>query len=190
LTHAWRNAAASPFSARVVPSRVGRKNVAHCAIGAALAPPKQTRLYERARTYSFGGRAYNCDTLTIQEKNMVKKLLLAALIAGSFGSVTVPASAEVVFVREAPPALRAERVPAARRGYVWAPGHWEWKRHRHVWVKGHWVRERRGYVYNAPTWEERDGRWVMQQGNWSRRDRDGDGVRNRDDARPDNPNRQ
>ncbi len=131
---------------------------------------------------------------------MMKKLLLAALVAGSLGSVAVPAASAVVIVREAPPAPRVERVPNARRGYVWAPGHWEFKRNRHVWVKGAWLRDRKGYVYNAPTWEERDGRWQMQRGNWARRDRDGDGVpngqdrdrdgdgvRNRDDNRPNNP---
>jgi hypothetical protein len=120
---------------------------------------------------------------------MLKKILLAAAIATSFASVTAPASAAVVIVRQAPPEMRVETVPQARRGYVWAPGHWQWKRNKHVWVRGHWVRERRGYTYNAPTWEERNGRWHMQQGGWRRGDRDGDGVRNRDDARPNNPNR-
>jgi hypothetical protein len=33
---------------------------------------------------------------------------------------------------------------------------------------------------------ERDGRWVLERRRW---DRDGDGVPNRLDARPDNPNR-
>ena len=120
---------------------------------------------------------------------MFKKVLIAAVIASSFATVAVPVNAAIIIVREAPPAPRAERVPQARRGYVWAPGHWQWKQGKHAWVRGTWVRERRGYTYNAPRWEERDGRWQMQQGNWSRRDRDGDGVRNRDDARPDNPNR-
>ena len=118
---------------------------------------------------------------------MMKKILLAALIAGSLGSVAAPAMSAVVIVREAPPAPRAERVPAARRGYVWAPGHWEWKHNRHAWVRGNWVRARRGYVYNAPTWQERDGGWQMERGGWRRGDRDGDGVRNRDDAHPNNP---
>jgi hypothetical protein len=98
-----------------------------------------------------------------------------------------------VIVREAPPPPRAERMPAPRHGYVWAPGHWEWQPGKHVWQRGHWERERRGYVYREPVWEERDGRWVMSRGGWERhrpgRDRDGDGVPNRVDDRPDNPNR-
>jgi hypothetical protein len=119
---------------------------------------------------------------------MMKKLLLAVLVAGSFGSVTAPASADIL-VRVAPPAPRVERVPEARRGYAWAPGYWDWKRGHHVWVKGKWVRDRKGYVYNAPTWEEHDGRWRMNRGNWARRDRDGDGIPNGMDNRPNNPNR-
>jgi hypothetical protein len=121
----------------------------------------------------------------------MKKLLIAALLAGSLGSITIPAVSAVVVIREAPPAPRAERVPSARRGYVWAPGYWEWKHGKHVWTRGHWIRERRGYVYREPVWEERNGRWVMQRGGWdrARRDRDGDGVPNRHDDRPNNPNR-
>lgn len=122
---------------------------------------------------------------------MLKKLLLASLLAGSFGTISAPAVSAIIIVREAPPAPRAERMPEARRGYVWAPGHWAWKNERHVWVRGKYIRERKGYAYNAPRWHQRDGRWQLTGGNWerSRRDRDGDGVRNRDDARPNNPNR-
>jgi hypothetical protein len=122
---------------------------------------------------------------------MIKKILLAALIAGSFGMVvSVPVSAATtIVVREAPPPPRTERMPAARRGYVWAPGHWEWKHNRHAWVRGTWIRDRKGYVYHAPAWEERDGQWHMQRGNWARRDKDGDGVPNGRDDHPNNPTR-
>jgi hypothetical protein len=125
---------------------------------------------------------------------MIKKILLATMIAGSFGAgvaVTAPAMAAVVVVREAPPPPRDEVAPPARRGYAWQNGHWEWRNNHYVWTKGMWVRERRGYRYNQPTWAERDGKWVMTRGAWARgnADNDGDGVRNRDDARPNNPNR-
>lgn len=118
----------------------------------------------------------------------MKKLLIAALVAGSFGSVALPASADIV-IRTAPPPPREEAVPAPRHGYVWAPGHWEWRHRHHVWVPGKWLRERRGYVYHVPTWTERDGHWVMERGGWRRGDRDGDGIPNREDAHPNNPNR-
>lgn len=122
---------------------------------------------------------------------MIKRLLLAAALAGSLGTVTMPATSAVILVQKAPPEPRSERIPPARRGYVWAPGHWDWRGNRHVWVGGKWMRDRKGYVYNPPEWRERDGRWEMRRSEWRRgnRDNDGDGVRNRDDARPNNPNR-
>ena len=115
---------------------------------------------------------------------------------------------EVIVVQKAPPALRREAVPAARRGYEWIPGYWNWTGRRYTWVGGHYERVRHGYVYARPEWRRADNGWVMERGGWRNgprgdrdgdgipnrydrpnRDRDGDGVRNRDDARPDNPNR-
>jgi hypothetical protein len=119
---------------------------------------------------------------------MIRKTVLAALLAASFAGTVVPASA-ATYVQVAPPAPRTEAVPAARRGHVWVAGHWEWKNKKHHWVKGTWIRERRGYVYTQPTWQERDGRWMMQRGDWRRGDRDGDGVPNAVDRKPNNPNR-
>jgi hypothetical protein len=123
---------------------------------------------------------------------MIKKILFAAMVAGSIGSaaIALPASAAaVVVVHTAPPPMRDEVMPAPRRGYAWVPGYWNWNHGRHVWVKGSWVRERKGYVYHQPVWEQHDGGWRMQRGNWVRGDRDGDGVPNRVDNQPDNPRR-
>ncbi len=86
----------------------------------------------------------------------------------------------------APPPPRYEAPPHARRGMAWVPGHWEWRGGRHVWIQGYWVKARPGYTYREPRWEERDGRHHMRPGGW---DRDGDGVPNRHDRRPDNPYR-
>jgi hypothetical protein len=108
--------------------------------------------------------------------------------AGALG--TAPAfAAPSIFVQVAPPPPRQEVVPAPRRGYVWVPGHWQWQRNRHVWIGGHYLRARRGYSYQEPRWEQRDNRWVYREGNWARGDRDGDGVPNRLDNQPNNPNR-
>ena len=117
---------------------------------------------------------------------MIKRLILAAAILASMAGVAIP-SAAAVFVRVEPPAPRAEVAPLPRRGYVWAPGYWDWRRNHHVWVAGSWVRERRGYRYNAPQWQQRDDRWYLERGRWARGDRDGDGVPNRSDRRPDDP---
>ena len=121
---------------------------------------------------------------------MFKKILLAAMIAASLGSIATPVAAQRDrYAREAPPPLRSEAAPAERRGYLWAPGHWDWNGRRHVWVKGTWLRERRGYRYSHHNWVERDGRWYIERGRWSRGDRDGDGVPNRFDRRPNDPHR-
>ena len=120
---------------------------------------------------------------------MLKKILLAGLIATSFASVPVASVARTIIVREAPPEPRKEVVPPARRGYAWAPGHWEWRKNKHVWVAGHWIKARKGHHYESARWEEKDGRWTMHPGRWARGDRDGDGVPNSKDARPNNPNK-
>lgn len=86
----------------------------------------------------------------------------------------------------APPPPRHEAAPRARRGMAWVPGHWEWRGHRHVWMQGHWVKARHGYHYREPRWVEHGGRWNMRPGGW---DRDGDGVPNRHDRRPNDPYR-
>ena len=87
---------------------------------------------------------------------------------------------------QAPPPPRHEAAPRARRGMAWVPGHWEWRGQRHVWRQGYWVKARPGHHYREPRWVEHGGRWNMQPGGW---DRDGDGVPNRHDRRPDNPYR-
>ena len=88
--------------------------------------------------------------------------------------------------------MRHEVVPAPRAGYVWAPGYWNWHSNRHVWAKGHWERERVGYYYHPHRWSQQQG-WYHQPGRWDRNapmgDRDGDGVRNYEDHRPDDPRR-
>jgi hypothetical protein len=130
----------------------------------------------------------------------------AALSVASVASIgfTAPVVAAPVYVdiRVAPPAPRHEWVPAARPGYVWAPGYWDYRYNQYHWVSGHWERERTGYYYTAPTWVQDGDRWRLERHGWRRgdrdhdgvpnaydRDRDGDGVRNSRDAHPDNPRR-
>jgi hypothetical protein len=127
---------------------------------------------------------------------MFKQALLAALIGATLATVpfAVSAQSRTYIIREAPPPPREEARPDRRRGHEWAPGHWEWRNGRHVWIAGHWVRERRGSHWVPDQWVERNGRWHLVRGHWAHgernRDRDGDGVPNRYDSRPDNPRRQ
>jgi YXWGXW repeat-containing protein len=119
---------------------------------------------------------------------MIKKVIFAAMLAASLGSVATPAFTAERGIRIAPPPPR-EEVIVERRGQVWVPGHWEYKNGKYHWKKGHLVKARRGYHYAEPRWVERDGRWYREGGVWRRGDRDGDGVPNRADRAPDNPRR-
>jgi len=87
----------------------------------------------------------------------------AAVSAPSLGSAAV-----LVDVDVAPPAPRVEVVPAARPGYVWAPGFWAWRGGAHVWVRGHWVRERPGFHWVPDGWVAAGPRWHYVPGHWER----------------------
>jgi hypothetical protein len=130
-----------------------------------------------------------------------RKMLLAAIAATALGAA-VPAFADVdLWVNTAPPAPRHEVVPAPRHGYVWAPGYYDYRHGHYVWVEGHWEREHHGMYWHPSRWVERDGRWTLERGRWDReryveneehhrmRDRDHDGVPDRFDEHPNNPNR-
>lgn len=139
----------------------------------------------------------------------MRKYILGAMVASAIAATGVakPVKADTdIYLNFGPPAVRYEAVPAARPGYVWAPGYWDWRGNRHVWVRGHYVRERPGYVYYAPRWSYSNGGWYLQRERWERgnryaygdrdrdgipnrydRDRDNDGVPNRYDAAPGNP---
>ena len=120
-----------------------------------------------------------------------RKSMIAAMCAASLGAAFVPLAATAavdIYFNAAPPAPRFERVPAARRGYVWTPGYWDARNNKHYWRAGHWQRERKGFYRTNPRWVERDSRWQLERPRWNR-DRDGDGVPNRADRAPDNPNR-
>ena len=122
---------------------------------------------------------------------LIGKITAAALLAAASAGFSADALAAPVGIdiRIGPPPPRVEVVPAPRRGYVWVPGYWGWRGNRHYWVGGTWVRERRGYAYAHPGWVQEGDHWRFNRGGWNRGDRDHDGVPNRFDRQPDNPNR-
>jgi hypothetical protein len=123
------------------------------------------------------------------ETIMKRSLSLAALLtlaAAAYAPLPSMAQTQYSFaITSAPPAPMYEAVPAPRRGYVWAPGHWEWRGHRHEWVQGYWIAERPGYAYAPAEWVRRDGGWYMQPARWTEygRDRNYDGIPDRYEAR-------
>jgi hypothetical protein len=117
---------------------------------------------------------------------MKTRLLATALIAASLGAALPAADAATIVVREAPPPVLVEPVPAPRVGYQWVGGHWEWRGHKYVWESGTWVKERPGYTYYAPAWVETNGHWERREARWGRRDDDHDGIPNADDRHPEN----
>lgn len=127
---------------------------------------------------------------------MLKKTLLGAVIGAASLMSLLPTAASAQYsaiVSVAPPAPLHERVPGPRDGYVWAPGHHEWRGNQYVWIPGRWLEARMGYEYREPRWVQRaNGEWYLVGNNWERRgpygDRDRDGIANRYD--PDSPRNQ
>lgn len=132
----------------------------------------------------------------------MRKPILGSLVAATLG-VSIPAAARTnvdLYLNFGPPPVRYEYVPAPRTGFIWVPGHWDWRGHRHVWIAGHWLRHRPGYYYRPALWVPHGGQWRFYRPQWRAgdldgdgvpnrydRDRDGDGVPNRFDRAPDNP---
>jgi hypothetical protein len=139
---------------------------------------------------------------------MNRNTLLAAALAGGalmgMSSVAqavpaVVATSPHMIVQAAPPAPIYEAVPAPREGWVWAPGHYEWRDGGFSWITGRWMRDRPGWEWEEARWLQRpDGSWVLAGGQWVRSDDfaydddrrgrrgpngdlDGDGIRNADD---------
>lgn len=65
---------------------------------------------------------------------------------------------------EAPPSPREEH-QAARAGFVWIPGKWDWKG-KWEWTAGHWERERAGKRWRAAQWQNQSNTWVLVDGDW------------------------
>ena len=86
---------------------------------------------------------------------------LSAVAAPQFSHAGVNVDIDI-----APPAPREEVVPAARAGFVWAPGYWNYNGHKHDWVGGHWEKEHHGQHYVPARWEQHDNHWRLQQGHW------------------------
>jgi len=97
----------------------------------------------------------------------IRKIMCACMI---LGSIVVPALAQAdtdIIVTTPPPPVRTEAAPAAREGYIWAPGYWKWENGEHVWVEGHWVEARLHSHWVPDRWEQQDStHWHFIPGRW------------------------
>lgn len=73
-----------------------------------------------------------------------------------------------VVVRERPPEVREEIVPAAPGvAYVWRPGNWRWQGGGWVWQPGHYVeRPHPNAAWVPGHWAERRYGWSWIPGHW------------------------
>ena len=97
--------------------------------------------------------------------------LFTAFLIGTAALAPLQASAQVninVNIGAEPPPPRYERVPSPRKGYIWAPGYWNWNGHRHVWTDGHWERARSGYAYQNASWYQDGHGWHLNKGHWKK----------------------
>jgi hypothetical protein len=124
------------------------------------------------RDYRFDSRFRELNSIDVQRgAAMVLRPLMLAVFFALASATGAPAAAKAnvdIVVNVAPPPLRVEAEPPPRVGYVWAPGHWEWRHGHHVWVRGHWIRARQGLDFEPAHWIERDGRWVYVPAHWVR----------------------
>jgi hypothetical protein len=105
---------------------------------------------------------------------MKRQLIAAAatvIAISSAAFIPAPAMAQAavdIMAFNAPPPQRYERVPRARRDFVWAPGHWNWNGRRYIWIAGHWERVRHGHQYRNPEWRQGPNGWHLDRGGWYR----------------------
>jgi len=101
--------------------------------------------------------------------NVRASILSLIALAGLSAAMAAPAVARTyVDIEVRPPEPRVIEVPPPRRGYVWAPGYWQWNGHKHVWVEGRWMHERHGSHWVPAHWDERHGRYHFEPGHWER----------------------
>ena len=112
---------------------------------------------------------------------LMKKLTAVLVAAAGFAALNAMAYAEwkEIDMDQSPPATPTEAMPAARAGYVWVPGYYDYANRGYTWVPGRFEKERSGYVYVTPRYEQRNGRWGMYAGGWQTAEEEHGGVRNK-----------
>jgi len=95
-----------------------------------------------------------------------KIILCSCVLLGSAAMPTI-SFADDIIITTPPPPLKTETPPAARSGYIWAPGYWKWEGGEHVWVEGHWIETRPNEHWVPDSWEQQDStHWHFIPGHW------------------------
>ncbi|NVB84489.1 MAG: BcpO-related WXXGXW repeat protein [Kofleriaceae bacterium] len=68
--------------------------------------------------------------------------------------------------QDAPPPAIAETAPAAKKGFVWVKGNYEYRDGDYEWVPGHWERERANKRWADGHWDNVGGKWTWTAGSW------------------------
>jgi hypothetical protein len=68
---------------------------------------------------------------------------------------------------EAPPPPKAEQHEAAKAGYVWVDGNYQWKAGKYEWLAGHWEREQANKHWSPGAWQKNGDRWAWHDGTWA-----------------------
>jgi hypothetical protein len=97
---------------------------------------------------------------------LIAALMTICLLLGGVILATNPAHAADIVTDVAPPPPHVEHAPAARDGYVWAPGHWEWKGKAYLWVSGTWLVAHPKAHWVPDQWEHEGTQWRYAAGHW------------------------
>ncbi|MEJ2367330.1 MAG: hypothetical protein P8Z49_03010 [Acidobacteriota bacterium] len=112
-------------------------------------------------------------------KQLLQLALIGALVVPLAGcvvtarpgrrvAVRAAVPAPVVYVRFAPPAPRAEVIPArVPPGQVWIRGHYRWDGRAYLWVPGSYVRAPHARARWSPgRWRHSNRGWYWTPGRW------------------------
>ena len=92
----------------------------------------------------------------------------ATVIQSAPAAAPAPTGRDVIIVREAPPAPRAETIPVQTSPQqTWVPGYWSWHEGKHTWVAGHYeTPPSPTATWVAPRWEQRSDGYAFIPGGW------------------------
>jgi hypothetical protein len=86
-------------------------------------------------------------------------------VSNASGGVVVSGGPSGRYPTSAPPPLRVESA-AARPGFVFIRGRWNWANGRWDWSEGHWERTRTAQMWVDGRWELQGNYYVWVEGRW------------------------